>query len=71
LLLNCGAKSCPPIAYSLQDIEEQLNDAMYSFISIETIIDRNNKIITSSKILFWYIEISVYKGYPKNNQQSI
>jgi hypothetical protein len=54
--LNCGAKSCPPIAfYSLQDIEEQLNDAMHSFILSETIIDRNNKIITSSKILFWYI----------------
>jgi hypothetical protein len=54
--LNCGAKSCPPIAfYSLQDIEEQLNDAMYSFILSETVIDRDNKIITSSKILFWYI----------------
>jgi hypothetical protein len=54
--LNCGAKSCPPIAfYNLQDLEEQLSDAMHSFILSETIIDQNNKIITSSKILFWYI----------------
>jgi hypothetical protein len=54
--LNCGAKSCPPIAfYNLQDLEVQLNDAMHSFILSETLIDRKNKIITSSKILFWYI----------------
>jgi hypothetical protein len=48
----------------LQDIEEQLNDAMYSFILSETIIDRNNKIITSSKI-FWYIEIFGTKAIRK------
>ena len=54
--LNCGAKSCPPIAfYTLQGIDKQLNEAMYSFILSETAIDHNTNTITTSKILFWYI----------------
>lgn len=53
--LNCGAKSCPPIAfYTLEKIDNQLNDAMYSFILSETAIDRNNKTIATSKLLHWY-----------------
>lgn len=53
--LNCGAKSCPPIAfYTLEKIENQLNDAMYSFIVSETAIDMNNKTIATSKLLHWY-----------------
>lgn len=53
--LNCGAKSCPPIAfYTFEKIDTQLNDAMYSFIVAETVIDRNTKTITTSKLLHWY-----------------
>jgi hypothetical protein len=53
--LNCGAKSCPPIAfYTLEKIDTQLNDAMHSFIIAETAIDMNNKTISTSKLLYWY-----------------
>lgn len=53
--LNCGAKSCPPIAfYTITKIESQLNDAMHSFIIGETAIDMNNKIIKTSKLIHWY-----------------
>lgn len=53
--LNCGAKSCPPIAfYSLEKIEEQLNVAMYSFIEGETTIDEGNKTIATSRLFHWY-----------------
>lgn len=53
--LNCGAKSCPPIAfYTLEKIDKQLNDAMHSFIVSETAIDMNNKTIATSKLLHWY-----------------
>lgn len=53
--LNCGAKSCPPIAfYTLEKLDNQLNDAMYSFLFSETIIDEKNKKISTSKLLYWY-----------------
>jgi len=53
--LNCGAKSCPPIAfYTLEKLDKQLDDAMYSFLFSETTLDRENKTITTSKLLHWY-----------------
>jgi len=53
--LNCGAKSCPPIAfYTFENINKQLDDAMHSFIISETAIDIPNKTITTSKLLHWY-----------------
>lgn len=53
--LNCGAKSCPPIAfYTLENLDKQLNDAMYSFLFSETIIDEKNKKIITSRLLHWY-----------------
>ncbi|SHM88755.1 DUF547 domain-containing protein [Flavobacterium chilense] len=53
--LNCGAKSCPPIAfYTLEKLDKQLDEATYSFILSETTIDMNNKTISTSKLLHWY-----------------
>lgn len=53
--LNCGAKSCPPIAfYTLEKLDAQLNDAMYSFLISETSVDKINKTIATSKLLHWY-----------------
>jgi hypothetical protein len=53
--LNCGAKSCPPIAfYTLEKLDKQLDDAMYSFLFSETIIDNETKSIKTSKLLYWY-----------------
>jgi hypothetical protein len=53
--LNCGAKSCPPIAfYNYTKIDQQLNDAMFSFLEQETTIDHSTKTIATSKLLLWY-----------------
>ncbi|PNW28463.1 DUF547 domain-containing protein [Formosa algae] len=53
--LNCGAKSCPPIAfYTLDKLDEQLDNAMYSFLSSETSIHRNTNTVQTSKLLFWF-----------------
>jgi hypothetical protein len=51
--LNCGAKSCPPIAfYTFDKIDKQLDDASISFIESETTIDTKNKIIFTSKLMY-------------------
>ncbi|CDF78106.1 conserved hypothetical protein (DUF547) [Formosa agariphila KMM 3901] len=53
--LNCGAKSCPPIAfYTLDALDEQLKEAMYSFLSSETSVNINTNTVHTSKLLFWY-----------------
>ncbi|WP_434036937.1 DUF547 domain-containing protein [Formosa sp. 4Alg 33] len=53
--LNCGAKSCPPIAfYTLDKLDQQLDDAMYAFLSSETTVNSETKTIQTSKLLFWY-----------------
>lgn len=53
--LNCGAKSCPPIAfYSLENIDEQLDRATESFLISETIINKSKKAVSTSKLLYWY-----------------
>lgn len=53
--LNCGATSCPPIAfYKYENIEKQLNIATRSFLLGETSVDTTKKIITTSRILFWF-----------------
>jgi len=53
--LNCGAKSCPPIAfYQYEKINEQLDKATRSFLLAETEIDEAKKKIRTSKILSWF-----------------
>lgn len=53
--LNCGAVSCPPIAfYSEDNIDKQLDLATASFLEVETIVDQNSKTITISKLFLWY-----------------
>ncbi len=52
---NCGAKSCPPIAfYTFEKLDEELNFVMESFLDSETSIDENNKTVSTSKLLYWY-----------------
>lgn len=54
--LNCGSESCPIISlYSHQKIDEQLEHAEIQFLKNETKIDHNNKIIKTSRILWWFI----------------
>ena len=55
--LNCGAVSCPPIAfYSADNLEDELNQASQAFIETETIINSNNKSVTVNRILFWFMK---------------
>ena len=53
--LNCGAKSCPPIAfYKYENIDRQLDVAARVFLKSETEIDTLNKIATVTKIMDWF-----------------
>lgn len=53
--LNCGAKSCPPIAfYKTESIDKQLDLAALSFLQNETIIDEEKKIVTVTKLMQWF-----------------
>jgi len=70
--LNCGAKSCPAIAfYDEEHIEQQLQIAEESFIEQEFLVDEAEKTIACSKI-FWlykkdfeqiYVNDPKYKNY--------
>ena len=53
--LNCGAESCPPIAfYSPEKIENQLNRSTVSFLKAETQVDEKRRTVNVSRILFWF-----------------
>lgn len=53
--LNCGAKSCPPIAfYKYDKIDEQLDVATRSFLKSETGFDDQNKTVYVTKIMQWF-----------------
>lgn len=53
--LNCGAVSCPPIAfYDSENIDEQLDMATISFLEGETDIDTDHRTVTTSALLSWF-----------------
>lgn len=53
--LNCGAKSCPPIAfYDFENIDKQLDLATKSFLSSETEIDTTKQTVSVTKIMDWF-----------------
>ena len=53
--LNCGAVSCPPIAfYDYDKIDKQLETATYSFLKNDTEINAVTKTVKVSKILQWF-----------------
>jgi hypothetical protein len=54
--LNCGAKSCPPIAfYSYTELDQQLNLAARSFLENETIVHSTKKVVEVTKIMQWFL----------------
>ena len=58
--LNCGAKSCPPIAfYQLDTINSQLDIATQSFLESESEFDTDSVYISS--LFKWYL--GDFKGY--------
>jgi hypothetical protein len=69
--LNCGAKSCPPIAfYNFEKIDQQLTNGTHSFLEQETTVDQYNKIISTSRLLHWYrADFGGIKGIKKTLQQ--
>jgi len=53
--LNCGAKSCPPIAfYSYENLDAQLEIAAKFFLESETDIDNQMKVVHVTKIMQWF-----------------
>lgn len=53
--LNCGAKSCPPIAYyDPEKIEMQLRLATVNYLKNETEYDTTSNIIYLPKIMDWF-----------------
>ena len=54
--LNCGAKSCPPIAlYSADNIEQQLETATLSFLDSETDYIKEKKEVHISRLFLWFL----------------
>lgn len=53
--LNCGAQSCPAIAfYTEEKLEEELATAETSFVSQEFIVNHQEKTISCSSLFEWY-----------------
>ncbi|TVR79030.1 MAG: DUF547 domain-containing protein [Chitinophagaceae bacterium] len=53
--LNCGATSCPPIAfYNYEDIDAQLRLATESFLETDTKIHEEEKVVYVSKLFLWF-----------------
>lgn len=53
--LNCGAKSCPPIAfYDTAKIDEQLLLAQKSFLKNDLVFDKEKNEVEISKIFSWF-----------------
>ena len=55
--LNCGAKSCPPIAfYTVDKLEEQLELAGALFLNEDTRIDAQRKEAHISRLFLWFLK---------------
>jgi hypothetical protein len=53
--LNCGAKSCPPIAfYEPERMEQQLQLARRVYMKSKTEVSENGKVVYVPKILSWF-----------------
>lgn len=54
--LNCGARSCPPIAfYSPEKLERQFDMAALSFLEGETVVFSEKKEIHVSRLFQWFL----------------
>lgn len=55
--LNCGAKSCPPIAfYDFPKIDDQLEAATKLYLTLETELNEEEKIATVTQLMEWFGE---------------
>ena len=54
--LNCGAKSCPPIAfYNVKNLDSQLDLATQSFLEGETEYDDENLTVYTTALFQWFL----------------
>ena len=55
LVLNCGAKSCPPVAaYELERVHEQLDKSSRMFLESTTVYDEASNIVTVTPLFSWF-----------------
>lgn len=53
--LNCGARSCPPIAfYTYSKIDQQLDQAARSYLQTESIIKEDSKTVEATRLMQWF-----------------
>jgi len=53
--LNCGAKSCPPIAfYNPENLNSQLDIATNAYLKGETVYDKENNFLQLPALLSWF-----------------
>lgn len=71
--LNCGAVSCPPIAfYNVEKIENQLETATRSFLESETEIFPEKREIHISRLMLWYLgDFGGFRGLRKILQDKL
>lgn len=71
--LNCGAKSCPPIAfYNSEKIALQLDDVTQSFLEFETDFDHSKKVMYTTMLFKWFLgDFGGIKGIKKIYQQQL
>jgi hypothetical protein len=71
--LNCGAKSCPPIAfYKVKNINGQLDLATQSFLEGDTAFDEENKVVHTTALFQWFAgDFGGKKGIRKIYQQQL
>lgn len=71
--LNCGAVSCPPIAfYQADNIDAQLEVATRSFLKSETECHPKQKEIYVSRLMLWYLgDFGGYRGIKRMLRQKL
>jgi len=53
--LNCGAKSCPPVAiYNIDRINEQLNISTKKYLDAQTTFDETTKTAYTTSLFSWF-----------------
>ena len=53
--LNCGAKSCPPVAvFRLGDVNEQMDVLSKNYLENYTQVDLKNRKVTASPLMSWF-----------------
>jgi len=65
--LNCGANSCPPIAfYQIENLEKQLNQATASYLEQSIKYNSETKILKVPRLMFWFrADFGGRKGFEK------